>query len=114
MKPFDLEAAKRGEPFEYRPIFDPEWRNASLIGIDRKGHIHGEFHSESGQWLGFSVAPAGIDALRMATRPVVFAIELWRDEAGIYTAQVVNRHGVVFDRCRHGEKIETIPYTVHE
>lgn len=114
VKPFDLDAAKRGEAFEYLSIIIGRWCKASWIGIDRKGHVHGEFQSESSSWNKFCVAPAGFTSLRMTPRLVTIAIEIWHNETHGYSSCVIHEDGLKNSICLLGKKLHTIPYFAPE
>jgi hypothetical protein len=61
MRPFDLEAAKRGEPVEV--LYRSEWVEAHFVGLDR--HQAPVFE---GEWDGFSLSTWRRENVRMAAR----------------------------------------------
>ena len=89
MKPFNLEAAKHGEPFEFNSTMEG-WRNASFVGVRKNGTIVGEFESVDvpGKWVGFEVSPTGFArSLRMAPKKRTVYVNLY-DQVNPFSKQL--------------------------
>lgn len=73
MKPFDLEAAKRGEP-----ICDNGGQPFYFVGIDKDGRVVYQ-HPRPGVW---QVFVCDQDQMRMRPRKVVYYVNIYRTSSG--------------------------------
>ncbi|HEX7906794.1 MAG TPA: hypothetical protein VF534_01695 [Paraburkholderia sp.] len=73
MKPFDLDAAKRGEPIQV--LYRDQWIDAYFVGVSKTGHIVAEGDYASGQFSTW-----GGDNVRMAPRKRTVYVNLWKGE----------------------------------
>jgi hypothetical protein len=61
MKPFDLEAAQRGEPVQL--LDDNQWRDTHFVGISKLGHVVAQGNFRCGEFSTWSH-----DKVRMAPK----------------------------------------------
>jgi hypothetical protein len=73
MKPFDLEAAKRGEPIHV--LFDGTWTDAHFVGMNRIGHVVTEGTYQCGAFATWTTG-----SVRMAPKKRTVYVNLYAQE----------------------------------